>query len=151
MMSKEESGSITMSQSAELWTTSRYRDVLSAARVIAVVGFSDNPSRTSHQIGRYLMRAGYTVYPVNPTVERIGELKSYPSLADVPEPIDIVNVFRRSEYLAGVIEEAIGVGAKLVWAQLGVSSTQAAERAADAGLPLIMNNCIKVTHAAVMR
>ena len=140
-----------MTNPTELWTNSRYRDVLAATRVIAVVGFSDNPSRTSHAIGRYLQRAGYTVYPVNPTVERIGELKSYPTLADVPEPIDIVNVFRRSEFLLGVVEDAIAVGAKLVWAQLGITSPAAAARAAEAGLPLIMNNCIKITHSAVMR
>lgn len=140
-----------MSQPEHEWTSSRLRDALTAARVIAVVGFSDDPSRTSHQIGRYLQRAGYTVYPVNPMVERIGELKSYPTLADVPEPIDIVDVFRRSEHLPGVVEEAIAVGAKMVWAQLGVYSEEAAARAAEAGLPLIMDNCIKVTHGSVMR
>lgn len=139
-----------MTNPTPLWTDSRYRDVLSAARVIAVVGFSDDPSRTSHRIGRFLQTAGYTVYPVNPTVERIGELKSYATLADVPEPIDIVDVFRRSEFLPGVVEEAIAVGAKLVWAQLGVYSAEAAARAAEAGMPLIMNNCIKVTYNAVM-
>ena len=131
-------------------TPERYREVLTAARVIAVVGFSDDPSRTSHQIGRFLQRAGYTVYPVNPMVERIGEMKSYASLADVPEPIDIVDVFRRSEFLPGVVEDAIAAGAKLVWAQLGVYSAEAARRAAQAGLPLIMDNCIKVTHYATM-
>ena len=139
-----------MTNPTQQWTNSRFRDVLTAARVIAVVGFYDNPARTSHAIGRYLQRAGYTVYPVNPTVERIGELKSYPTLADVPEPIDIVNVFRRSEFLPGVVEDAIAAGAKLVWAQLGITSDEAAARAADAGLPLIMNNCIKVTHSTVM-
>ena len=139
-----------MTDPTQSWTDSRLRDVLSAARVIAVVGFSDDPSRTSHAIGRYLQRAGYIVYPVNPMVETIGELKSYPTLADVPEPIDIVDVFRRSEFLPGVVEDAIAVGAKLVWAQLGVYSAEAAARAAEAGLPLIMNNCIKVTHSSVM-
>jgi predicted CoA-binding protein len=127
----------------------RYRQVLQTARVIAVVGFSDDPSRTSHQIGRYLQRAGYSVYAVNPMVAQIGELKSYASLADVPEPIDIVNVFRRSEFLAGVVQESIDVGAKLVWAQLGVFSTEAATLAREAGMPLIMDNCIRVTYSMV--
>lgn len=140
-----------MEQPASQWTESRFRDVLSAARVIAVVGFSDNPARTSHQIGRFLQRVGYTVYPVNPTVERIGDLKSYPSLAYVPEPIDIVDVFRRSEFLADIVDESAAVGAKLVWAQLGVYSEEAARRAEAAGIPLIMDNCIKVTHTLVMR
>lgn len=131
------------------WSMERYREVLKTARVIAVVGFSEDPSRTSHQIGRYLQRAGYTVYPVNPTVAQIGELKSYPMLADVPEPIDIVNVFRRSEFLPGVVRESVEVGAKLVWAQMGVFSHEAATLARDAHIPLIMDNCIKVTHSMV--
>lgn len=131
------------------WSMERYRQVLQTARVIAVVGFSDDPSRTSHQIGRYLQRAGYSVYAVNPMVAQIGELTSYASLADVPEPIDIVNVFRRSEFLAGVVQESIDVGAKLVWAQLGVFSTEAATLAREAGMPLIMDNCIRVTYSMV--
>lgn len=139
-----------MNSPSQAWSNSQLRDALTAARVIAVVGFSDNPSRTSHQIGRYLQRAGYTVYPVNPTVAQIGDLKSYASLADVPEPIDIVDVFRRSEHLPGVVEEAIAVGAKMVWAQLGVYNADAAARAAEAGLPLVMDNCIKVTHAMLL-
>lgn len=139
-----------MTEPTQQWTDSRLRDVLTAAQVIAVVGFSDDPSRPSHSIGRYLQRVGYTVYPINPLVERIGELKSYPTLADVPEPIDIVDVFRRSEFLPGIVEEAIEVGAKLVWAQLGIYSEEAAALAAEAGLPLIMNKCIKVTHSAVL-
>lgn len=126
------------------------RAILESARVIAVVGFSDNPGRTSHQIGRFLQRAGYTVYPVNPTIARIGDDISYPSLADVPEPIDIVNVFRRPEYLLGVVEDAIAVQAKVVWAQLGIYDPAAARRAAEAGLPLIMNNCIKVSYSRLM-
>jgi uncharacterized protein len=126
------------------------RDILKSARVIAVVGFSDNPGRTSHQIGRFLQRVGYTVYPVNPTVQKIGDDISYPTLADVPEPIDIVNVFRRSEYLSGVVDEAIAVNAKTVWAQLGIYDEEAARKANDAGLQILMNNCIKVTYYRLM-
>lgn len=126
--------------------TSIQREILKSARVIAVVGFSDDPSRISHRIGRFLQQAGYTVYPVNPTVSKIGDDMSYPSLAEVPESIDIVNVFRRPEYLLGVVEDAIAVGAKCVWAQLGIADEKAAKRAAEAGLPIIMNNCIKVTY-----
>src|SRR5512147_1469340 len=93
------------------------RDLLASARVIAVVGHSDKPHRTSYQIAQYLRRAGYTVYAVNPEVETIDGEPSYASLHDVPEAIDIVNVFRRSEFLAGVVDEAAAVGAKAVWAQ----------------------------------
>ena len=97
------------------------RDVLAKARVIAVVGHSDRPYRTSYRIAQYLRRAGYTVYPVNPTVTEIDGQPSYPTLADVPESIDIVNVFRRSEYLADVVDQAIAVGAKAVWAQTAMA------------------------------
>jgi predicted CoA-binding protein len=127
------------------------RDILKAARTIAVVGHSDKPNKPSYQIANYLRRAGYKVYPVNPTVKTIDGEPSYPSLADVPEPIDIVDVFRNSRHLPEVVEEAIAVGAKVVWAQLGVSSEQAERRAAEAGMTLIENNCIKVTHMYLMR
>lgn len=126
------------------------RQMLEQARVIAVVGHSDDPSRTSYQIARYLRYAGYTVIPVNPQVQMIDGQPSYPSLAEVPEPIDIVDVFRRSEHLLGVVEQAAAVGAKAVWAQLGVYDPAAAERAAELGVPLVMDNCIKVTHQRLL-
>jgi predicted CoA-binding protein len=127
-------------------TQAKERELLQSAKVIAVVGFSDDPNRTSHQIGKFLMRVGYTVYPVNPTVKEIDGVKVYPTLADVPEPIDIVNVFRRSEYLSGVVDEAIAVNARAVWAQLGVYDPAAADKAAQAGLDMIMDTCIKVSY-----
>jgi uncharacterized protein len=120
--------------------------ILSEARVIAVVGHSDNPSRTSYQIAQYLRQAGYKVYAVNPTVSEIDGETCYATLADMPEPIDFVDVFRRSEYLAGVVEEAIAVKAKTVWAQLGVVDEEAAQHASDAGLNIVMDHCIKVDH-----
>lgn len=121
-------------------------DMLTHARVIAVVGFSDKPHRTSHQVGMRLREWGYTVYPVNPTVSEIDGLTVYPSLADIPEPIDIVNVFRNSEHLPGVVAEAIDVDAKAVWAQIGVSDVGAAHAAEDAGLMMVMDRCIKVDY-----
>jgi predicted CoA-binding protein len=129
----------------------RYDDValrtfLAEAAVIAVVGYSDDPSRPSYQIGGFLRDVGYTVYAVNPNIESIDGEPTYASLADVPEPIDIVDVFRRSEYLAGVVDEAIAVGAKVVWAQLGVADPKAAEKGEAAGIAVIQNNCIKVTY-----
>ncbi len=122
------------------------KQLLQEAKVIAVVGHSDKPQRTSYQIADYLRRAGYTVYPVNPVVAEIDGQKSYASLADIPEPIDIVDVFRRSEYLDEIVAEAIRVGAKAVWAQLGVSDQAAEQRADQAGMPLVMDRCIKVDH-----
>lgn len=122
------------------------RDLLSTARVIAVVGHSDRPSRTSYQIAAFLRQAGYTVYAVNPEVQTIDGQPCYPALADVPEAVDIVNVFRRPQFLPGVVDEAIAVGAKAVWAQLGVVHADAARRAEAAGLPLVMDACIKVEY-----
>ncbi len=124
--------------------------VLTGARVIAVVGHSDNPARTSYRIAQFLRDTGYTVYPVNPTVDQIDGEKSYASLRDVPEPIDIVNVFRRSEHLEGVVEDAIAANAKMVWAQLGVSDEDAQLKAEEAGLDIIMNRCIKIEYARLL-
>lgn len=122
------------------------RPLLMEANTIAVVGHSDKPYRTSYQIAAYLRQLGYTVYPVNPTVEIIDGQRSYASLRDIPESIDIVNVFRRSEFLLGIVEDAIASQAKPVWAQLGVSDEAAVERAAAANLPIVMDRCIKVEH-----
>ncbi len=125
---------------------SAMRDVLTHAKVIAVVGHSDKPERTSYQIAQFLRSVGYTVYPVNPTVKEIDGQLSYPSLQEIPEAVDIVNVFRRSEYLSEIVDEAIAVNAKTVWAQLGVSNQQAAQKALDAGLNVVMDACIKVEY-----
>ncbi len=122
------------------------RDVLKDAKIVAVVGHSDKPHRTSYRIAQYLRRAGYTVYPVNPTVTEIDGERSYATLADVPEPIDIVNVFRRSEYLSDVVAEAIDVGAKAVWAQLGVHDDDAVQQADAADMTIVTDACIKVEH-----
>jgi hypothetical protein len=122
------------------------REILTSARVIAVVGYSNQPERASYQIGHFLRHVGYTVYPVNPTIETIDGMVSYPSLAAVPEHIDIVDVFRQSQYLPGIVDEATAVGAGLVWGQLGVISNEAAQRAEAAGIPLVMNRCIKIDY-----
>lgn len=126
------------------------RDVLQRARVIAVVGHSDDPTRTSYRIAQFLREVGYVVYPVNPTVPTINGQASYAALADVPEPIDIVNVFRRSEHLPGVVSEAIQVKAGTVWAQLGVFDHDAGEKALRAGLNVAMNACIKVEYLRLL-
>lgn len=114
------------------------RDVLINAKVIAVVGHSDKPERTSYRIAQFLRGVGYKVYPVNPVVSEIDGQPCYSSLKDVPEPVDIVNVFRRSEYLSAIVDEAIAVNAKTVWAQLGVSDELSAQKALDAGLKIVM-------------
>ncbi len=115
-----------------------------------MVGYSDDPSRPSYDVGRYLKDVGYTVIPINPKVAEIDGVKAYASLADVPEKIDIVDVFRRSEFLSEVVDDAIAVGAPVVWAQLEVSDPAAAQKGEAAGLRVIMDRCIKVTHKHLM-
>ncbi|MBC8170018.1 MAG: CoA-binding protein [Anaerolineae bacterium] len=120
------------------------RDLLTHARVIAVVGHSDNPARTSYRIAQFLRQTGYKVYAVNPTLTEIDGEPCYATLADVPEPIDIVNVFRQAQYLPGVVEEAIKVGAKAVWGQLAVHDDGAVAQAVSAGLDIVTDQCIKI-------
>ena len=122
------------------------RDVLTNARVIAVVGHSDKPERTSYRIAQFLREVGYTIYPVNPMVSEIDGQPSYASLKDVPEPVDIINVFRRSEYLPEIVDEAIAIQAKTLWAQLGVFDETSAQKALNAGLNVVMDACIKVEY-----
>lgn len=118
--------------------------ILKEARTIAVVGHSDKPHRTSYQIAHFLRLAGYRVLPVNPEVKAIDGEHCYASLAAVDVPVDIVNVFRRSQFLPEIVSEAIAIRAKAVWAQLGVESDAALNRALSAGLAIAMNRCIKV-------
>jgi hypothetical protein len=122
------------------------RDVLINAKVIAVVGHSDKPERTSYRIAQFLRQVGYKVYPVNPVVSQIDGQASYASLKDVPEPVDIINVFRRSEYLPAIVDQAIAVNAKTVWAQLGVFDEPSVQKALDAGLNVVMDACIKIEY-----
>lgn len=127
------------------------RDLLQAARTIAVVGHSDKSYRTSYRIGNYLRSAGYKVYPVNPTISEVDGQQVYPTLALLPEPIDIVNVFRRAEFLAGVVDEAIAIKTKAIWGQLSVYDEDAAHTAEAAGLQVVMDRCILVDHGRLMR
>jgi predicted CoA-binding protein len=120
------------------------------SRTVAVVGLSDKPARPSFGVARYLVRAGLTVYPVNPTLTSWEGLTAYKSLADVPAPIDIVDVFRRTEHALGVAREAVAAGAGALWLQLGVISPEAATVAADAGLDVVVDRCLAVEHREVV-
>lgn len=122
------------------------RQILSEARVIAVVGCSNESWRDSNRIATYLKRAGYTVYPVNPTIESaIGE-KCYPDVQSIPEKVDIVDVFRQPQYVPEVVEDAIAAGAGAIWLQLGVGNRAAEKRASEAGLDVVSEQCIMVDH-----
>jgi len=113
---------------------------------VAVVGLSHDPSRPSHVVARYLLDHGYEVIPVNPNYETILGLKSYPDLKSITAPVDIVNVFQRSERVPPFVEEAIAIGAKVVWMQLGIVHREAAQKAREAGLEVVMDHCMKMEH-----
>jgi predicted CoA-binding protein len=129
-------------------TDDELRALLRDAHVIAVVGLSPKPSRPSNGVARYLQRAGYRIVPVNPGHPAILGEKSYPSLAAAAreQPIDVVDVFRRSEVAGAVVDEAIGVRPRLIWLQQGVIDGAARTRAEAAGIPCVMDRCLAVDH-----
>jgi hypothetical protein len=120
--------------------------ILAATRVIAVVGLSNNPARDSHRVAEYLRRNGYRVIPVNPRLRDWQGERAYAGLREIPEPIDLVDVFRRSDAVPALVEEAIAVGAKTVWMQEGIVHNAAAARAREAGIAVVMNRCILKEH-----
>jgi uncharacterized protein len=123
------------------------RALLTSARTIAVVGASSSPERPSHGIMKKLMAAGYEVIPVNPNEREVLGQRAYAALADVKRPIDIVDVFRRPEYTPELAEQAAAAGAKALWLQSGIVNEEAAKRAREAGLTVVMDECIGVMHS----
>jgi predicted CoA-binding protein len=122
------------------------KEILKNARTIAVVGLSADPTRVSNRVSRYMQEEGFKIIPVNPTItEALGE-KAYASLKDIPVPVDIVNVFRRSEDVPPVADDAIAIKAKVLWMQQGIINMPAAAKAESAGLYVIMDSCIMVEH-----
>lgn len=128
----------------------RIKEILQGASNIAVVGLSDDPSKTSHMVSEAMQKKGYRIIPVNPNATTILGERCYPSLADVPEPIDIVNVFRRPEHTPPIAAEAVAAGAKVLWLQLGIASDEAARIAEEGGLTVIMDRCIKVEDSILL-
>jgi hypothetical protein len=114
---------------------------------IAVVGLSPKPDRPSNDVARYLLAQGYRMIPVNPVQDEILGLKCYPNLAAIPEPVDLVDVFRRPEHCPPIAQEAVAIGAKALWLQLGIVNDDAARIASDAGLLVVMDRCINIEHA----
>jgi uncharacterized protein len=125
------------------------RALLTSARTIAMVGASANPEKPSHGIMRRLLAAGYRVIPVNPKETEVLGQPAFASLAAIGEPVDIVDVFRRSEDTPAIADEAVAIGAKALWLQLGVSNADAAARATAGGLVVVMDKCIGATHMAL--
>src|SRR5829696_1226059 len=122
------------------------KEILLSARTIASVGLSGNQQKESYWIASYLKEQGYRIIPVNPTATEILGEKSYPDLESVPEKIDVVQIFRKPEDVPPIVNDAIKVGAKVVWMQEGISHEEAARKARDAGLQVVMDACMRATH-----
>ena len=126
-------------------------EILTDAKTIAVVGASPDEDRDSHRIMKYLLHLGYEVFPVNPKYEEVLGQKCYPTVTSIGKQIDIVDVFRRSEFLAEVARDAVDAKADVLWMQLGVINESAARYASDRGIRVVMNRCIMVDHRRLIR
>ena len=124
--------------------------VLSAARVIAVVGISPKSERPSHYCAKYLLDHGYTIIPVNPGQKEVLGLTCYPDLLSIPVKVDMVNVFRNAEDVPPIAEDAVRIGARYLWLQLGIINDEAAQRASAAGLDVVQDRCVKMEHMRLM-
>jgi predicted CoA-binding protein len=125
------------------------RDILAAYRIVAVVGLSPDPHRPSHEVSAYMQEMGYRIVPVNPNIQEVLGEVAYASLRAVPEPVEIVDIFRRPEHVPAIVDDAIAIGAKVIWMQLGIADEASAARARAAGLQVVMNTCIATTHHAL--
>lgn len=128
----------------------RLREILSRYRTVAVVGMSRDPSKDAHSVPAYLKEHGYRIVPVNPFAEEILGEKAYGSLREIPFDVDIVDIFRPSDQVGPVVDEALGTKAKVIWMQLGIRDEAAAERARRAGKEVIMDRCMRVEHARLL-
>jgi uncharacterized protein len=122
-------------------------EVLQGANTVAIVGISEKPDRDSHKVAKYLKDHGYKIIPVNPRLKEVLGEPCYPDLKSVPMHIDIVDIFRSTDAIPGIVDDAIAVGAGSVWMQLGLIHNEAAEKARKAGLQVVMNRCTKIEHA----
>jgi predicted CoA-binding protein len=130
-------------------TLSELQQILASAKTIAVVGLSNREERPSFHVAEYLQSKDYRIIPVNPKISSVLGEKSYPTLRDVPVPVDVVDIFRRPEFVPEIVEDAIAIGAKVVWMQVGVIHEEAAARAEAAGLTVVMDVCMASTHRAL--
>lgn len=121
-------------------------EILKNYRTVAVVGLSGDPARPSYQVAQYLKQHGYRIIPVNPACNEVLGEKCYPSLKAIPFPVEVVDIFRKAEAIPAIVDEAIAVGARAVWMQLGLSEPQAAQKARNAGIKVVMDRCMKIEH-----
>ena len=122
--------------------------ILQNYRVVAVVGLSSDPGRPSYQVAQYLQNHGYRIIPVNPGCQQVLGEKCYPGLKDIPFPVEVVDIFRKLEEVPAIVRQAIAVGAKVVWLQLGLVDSASARQAREAGLKVVMDRCMGLEHAA---
>src|SRR3990172_2627091 len=125
--------------------------ILKNYKTVAVVGLSKDPGKDSHKVAVYLKSVGFRVIPVNPTADEILREKAYKSLTDVPMEVDVVNVFRPSDEVGPIVDKAIKIGAKAVWMQLGIVNEEAAQKAREAGLDVVMDWCIMTEHKRLLQ
>jgi len=130
--------------------TDEIKSVLRTFKAIAVVGLSDKPDRPSFHVAEYLQAHGYKVIPVNPLIQIWKGIKSYPDLKAIPEPVDIVDIFRKPADVPAIVDEAISIGAKVIWMQEGIVHNDAADRARAAGMTVVMNKCILKEHRSLL-
>lgn len=133
-------------------TNSEIKEILQQSKNVAIVGISNKEDRASYQVAQWLQsNSHFTLFFVNPVIDEVLGQKTYPSLADIPEKIDIVDVFRKAEDCPSVLEKAIAIGAKTIWLQLGISNDEVASRGGESGLKVVMDRCIKVDYAALIK
>ena len=130
-------------------STDEMRTILRDSKSIAVVGISERETRVSKYVSEYMQREGYTIYPVNPNLDTWNGLKVYDSVVDLPEKVDIVDVFRRSSQILPLAGDVVEAGAKVMWLQQGIVNQEAAEIVSDAGIKVIMDSCIMVEHKSM--
>jgi predicted CoA-binding protein len=130
-------------------STDEMRTILRDSKSIAVVGISERETRASKYVSEYMQREGYTIYPVNPNLDTWNGLKVYDSVVDLPEKVDIVDVFRRSSQILPLAGDVVEAGAKVMWLQQGIVNEDAAEIVSDAGIKVIMDSCIMVEHKSM--
>nr|HID60002.1 CoA-binding protein [Desulfobacterales bacterium] len=132
-------------------TSREIKAILEKHKTVAIVGLSPKPQRDSHRVAKYLKENGYRIVPVNPGQKEILGEKCYPNLKAIPFPIEIVDIFRKPEAIPPIVDDAIELGARVVWMQLGLAHNQAADKARNAGLKVVMNRCIKIEHANMLK
>lgn len=131
-------------------SNSELKEILQQSKNVAIVGISNKEDRASYQVAKWLQaNSHFTLFFVNPVIEEVLGQKTYPSLADIPEKIDIVDVFRKPEECLTVLEKAVAIGAKTIWLQLGISNDEVAEKGTATGMEVVMDRCIKIDYAAL--